>query len=108
MIYANYKSFAWKFDFIYVSLICLTIIEYVACTFLSYLLENKAFQFIHGRGANTATSIVYIGEFLFNLLIIGLKLTLGQRSAKSEEKHNQAQALLDSKKNKLTDRSSTQ
>jgi len=46
-------------------------------------------KFFSSEGYNKATSVVYVGEFLINSILIGLRFTLAQRNTKSEEKQEQ-------------------
>ena len=90
MIEANFKSQAWKFDILYISLILMTFIELVLNSFLVtvlYILQTKQRKI---KGYRKSTTVVYLVEFLINSLLIGLRLALMEKTKKSVERQEVA------------------
>ena len=82
MIEANFKSQAWKFDMLYISLILMTFVELVLNSFLVtvlYILQTETREI---KGYRESKTVVYFVEFFINSLLIGLRLALMDKTKK--------------------------
>ena len=90
MIEANFKSQAWKFDMLYISLILMTFVELVLNSFLVtvlYILQTETREI---KGYRESKTVVYLVEFFINSLLIGLRLALMDKTKKSVERQEEA------------------
>ena len=82
MIEANFKSQAWKFDMLYISLILMTFVELVLNSFLVTVLYILQAETRDIKGYRESKTVVYLVEFFINSLLIGLRLALMDKTKK--------------------------
>ena len=90
MIEANFKSQAWKFDMLYISLILMTFVELVLNSFLVTVLYILRTETRDIKGYRESKTVVYLVEFFINSLLIGLRLALMDQTKKSVERQEEA------------------